>query len=151
MKTPSEDFNTTVILYLLFSATIMAADTTMAEKSPVTGRDGSLVAYENGIVADTRTGLEWFVGPDKDTSYYQAAKWVQNLTVAGGGWRMPTAKELRTIYSKPGTPSSITPLLKNTGSHMWSCQTDENLSLYLFRYMDPFGTRGFAVRSASAD
>ncbi len=123
----------------------------MAQKTKVTGRAGNFVAYENGVVADKRTGLEWFAGPDKDTSYYQAAKWVQNLTVAGGGWRMPTVKELRTIYSKPGMPSSITPLLKNTGTHVWPYQIDENLALYLFRYMDPFGTRGFAVRSASGD
>ena len=29
-------------------------------------RDGAYVAYANGIVRDTKTGLEWKVGPDKE-------------------------------------------------------------------------------------
>ena len=40
----------------------------------------------------------------------------------------------------------IMPLLKNAGIHIWPYQLNEDLSLYLFRYMDPYGTRGFAVR-----
>jgi len=34
-----------------------------------TKRDGNFVAYDNGVVYDTRTGLEWFAGPDKDTNW----------------------------------------------------------------------------------
>jgi len=30
-------------------------------------QDGNFVAYDNQVVYDTRTGLEWFVGPDKNT------------------------------------------------------------------------------------
>jgi len=113
------------------------------------GRDGDFVALANGVVVDMRTGLEWIAGPDVDTSYYQAAAWVSGLTVDGGGWRMPTAAELRTLYRSPGSLSSITPLLKTRGIHVWPHQDNEDLSLYLFRYMDPYGTRGFAVRNGS--
>lgn len=112
------------------------------------GRDSNFVAYANGIVKDTRTGLEWVAGPDVDTSYYQAVEWVRGLTLAGGRWRMPNEKGLNTLYRTPGVLSSITPLLKTTGIHVWPYQVNEDLSLYLFRYMDPYGTRGFAVRSA---
>jgi hypothetical protein len=79
---------TGVILVLLAAGTVLAAD------MHVVGRDGSFVACANGVVADRQTGLAWFAGPDVDTSYYQAVAWVRGLTVAGGGWRMPTAGEL---------------------------------------------------------
>ena len=61
---------------------------------------------------------------------------------------MPTAKDLRTLYRTPGILSSITPLLRTRRIHVWPHQDDEDLSLYLFGYMDPYGTRVFAVRSA---
>ena len=123
--------------------------TVNAEMVEVVGRDSPFIAYSNGIVKDTKTGLEWVAGPDVDTSYYKAAEWVRTLDIAGGGWRMPIGQELNTLYRKPGVLSSITPLLKTTGTHVWPKQENEDLSLYLFRYMDPYGTRGFAVRAST--
>jgi hypothetical protein len=41
--------------------------------------------------------MKWVVGPDADTSRYMVVEWVRGLTVTGGGWRMPTARELRTL------------------------------------------------------
>ena len=49
------------------------------------------IANKNGIVWDTKTGLEWIAGPDRNTTWYEAKRWVENLNVAGGGWRMPTS------------------------------------------------------------
>ena len=123
--------------------------TTPAGSLDAVDRDGHFVAYSSGVVMDLRTGLEWFAGPDVDTSYYQAVAWVRGLSVDGGGWRMPTTGELTTLYRKPGNLNeNVTPLLKTTGVHAWPYQANEDLSLYLFRYMDPYGTRGFAVREA---
>jgi len=137
--------------FLLVAGILLAAGAALADSSEVIGCDGDFVAYANGVVADTRTGLEWLAGPDVDTSYHRAVEWVRGLTVAGGGWRMPTAKDLRTLYRTPGVLSSITPLLRTRGIHVWPHQDDEDLSLYLFGYMDPYGTRGFAVRSADVN
>jgi len=141
----------TVQRFLLVAGILLAASAALADSSEVIGRDGDFVAYANGVVADTRTGLEWLVGPDVDTSYHQAVEWVRGLTVAGGGWRMPTTKDLRTLYRTPGVLSSITPLLRTRGIHVWPHQDNQELSLYLFGYMDPYGTRGFAVRSADGN
>lgn len=138
-------------LALLVFSILPARAIVSAQIVKVIGRESNFVAYSNGIVKDTKTGLEWVVGPDVDTSYYQAAEWTRNLTIAGGGWRMPNAQELNTLYRKPGVLSSITPLLKTTGIHVWPRQDNEDLSLYLFRYMDPYGTRGFAVRHSKDD
>lgn len=132
----------------LVSSLLLASGVAGADNTVKLVHDRHFVALSNGVVVDTKTGLAWVAGPDEDTSYYQAVEWVRGLRVAGGGWRMPTARELGTLYTTPGTVSSITPLLKTRGIHVWPYQDDEDLSLYLFRYMDPFGTRGFAVRSA---
>ncbi len=119
----------------------------LADDRQIIARDGSFIAYSNGVVEDTKTGLEWIAGPDKDTSYYEARNWVRNLRIDGGKWRMPTNEELKTLYGKNGKISGITPLLKTTATHIWRAQQNEDQSLYLFGYMDPYGTRGFAVRS----
>ena len=72
-------------------------------------------ALESEIYYDKNTGLEWLAGPDKPTNWYDAKKWVESLTaVAGGGWRMPTMEELRTLYQKR-EKCNIQPVFKTTG------------------------------------
>ena len=140
-----------ICLLFLASGLLMESGAASAGSLEAIGRDGVFVAYANGVVMDTRTGLEWIAGTDVDTSYHRAVEWVRRLTVSGGKWQMPTPKELSTLCRTPGVLSSITPLLKTSGIHVWSHQDNEDLSLYLFRYMDPYGTRGFAVRSANGN
>jgi hypothetical protein len=115
------------------------------------------VANKNGIVWDTKTGLEWIAGPDRNTTWYEAKRWVENLNVAGGGWRMPTTAELNTLYKKGAGSRNMTPLLKTTGWLLWSGETKDTSSAWGF-YFD-YGCerwpnrgcsslgRGFAVRS----
>ena len=63
-------------------------------------RDGDYVAYASGVVRDTKTGFEWAAGPDKDTTWHEAKRWVNILNVSGGGWRMSTINELKTLYEE---------------------------------------------------
>jgi uncharacterized caspase-like protein len=84
------------------------------------GRDGVYVAYTNGIVKDTETGLEWVAGPDRDMNWRDANAWVESLNVAGGGWRLPTAKEVKGLYQKGKGTRNMTPLLKTTGWWVWA-------------------------------
>ncbi len=85
-----------------------------------TKRDGNFIAYDNGVVYDTRTGLEWFAGPDKNTNWKKAKSWTENLYAAGGGWRMPTCDELRTLFRKGAGTRNMTPLFKGRGKFIWS-------------------------------
>lgn len=55
---------------------------------------------KEGVIADSRTGLEWFVGPDQNANWHMAQNWTGRLSVAGGGWRMPTRAELKSLYEK---------------------------------------------------
>jgi formylglycine-generating enzyme required for sulfatase activity len=87
------------------------------------GRDGVYIAYANGIVKDTKTGLEWMAGPDRDVSWDEARAWVESLNAGGGGWRMPTMKELKGLYHYGKGSRNMTPLLKTTGYYVWSSQS----------------------------
>ena len=61
----------------------------------------------------TVNGLEWQAGPDTDTNWEEAVRWIENL---GEGWRMPTVEELKGLYD-----TGI------TSSDWWPCPTDERL------------------------
>jgi hypothetical protein len=52
----------------------------------------------NGVITDSVTGHDWYVGPNHDNNWHQAKAWMENLTVAGGSWRMPTVPELKALY-----------------------------------------------------
>jgi hypothetical protein len=94
-----------------------------SSNSNVIKRDDIYVVYANGIVKDTKTGLEWKAGPDKNTNWNEARSWVQSLNLDGGGWRMPTMDELATLYKKGTGSREMTPLLNTTGWAVWSGET----------------------------
>jgi len=125
-------------------------------ESKITGSDGTVIAYATGVVYDKKTGLEWVAGPDRNTTWNEARRWVESLNVTGSGWRMPTRAELKTLYKKGAGSRNITPLLKMTGWFVWSDETKGSSSAWAFAFT--FGhelwdardysgpTRGFAVR-----
>jgi len=125
----------------------------------IIARDGNFIAYDNGVVYDKKTSLEWYAGPDRNTKWSNAKEWVESLNVAGGGWRMPTMKELRTLYKKGERKLNMTPLLKTTGWWVWSGETKGSSSAWKFGFeygrkilLRPRNaaydsSRGFAVRS----
>ena len=125
--------------------------------SNVIKRDGIYVAYANGIVKDTKTGLEWKAGPDENTDWNEARSWVQSLNLDGGGWRMPTMDELEGLYKEDLGERNMTPLLKTTGWRVWSGETEGSSGARCFdvglggRYWHKRGSspdaRAFAVRS----
>jgi hypothetical protein len=52
----------------------------------------------DGVVADPRTGLEWLKPPSAAMSWEDANSYAQTLSLAGGRWRVPTRKELLSLY-----------------------------------------------------
>jgi len=89
----------------------------------ITKWDECFVVGDKGFVLDTKTGLQWIAGPDRGTSWLEAKRWVKSLTIDGGGWRMPTSNELKTLYKKGEGERNITPLLKTAGREVWSIET----------------------------
>ena len=125
--------------------------------SDVIERDGIYVAYANGVVKDTKTGLEWKVGPDNDNDWDGARSWVEGLNLDGGGWRMPTMDELNGLYKKGTGDRNMTPFLKTTGWRVWSgeAQGSSHARYFIFSngcrdwlYRASYDSfRAFAVRS----
>jgi formylglycine-generating enzyme required for sulfatase activity len=126
----------------------------------VIARDGNFIAYANGVVYDKKTGLEWYAGPDIDTNWNQAKALLRShakLNIAGGGWRMPTRKELKTLYRRGTRARNMTHLLKSNGLWVWSGEIKDSSSAWGFGFSVGYeywenrnassGARGFAVRS----
>jgi hypothetical protein len=111
----------------------------------------------NGVITDSVTGLDWYVGPNHDNNWRQAKAWTENLTVAGGGWRMPTVPELKAIYQKGASPYNMDPLFQTTGVWVWSGQLNDAVSAWGFAFYNgkegwhgidyAYGRQAFAVRS----
>lgn len=51
-----------------------------------------------GSIRDTQNGLEWYIGADRDVSWFDAFDWVNGLQACGGKWSMPTLNQLSTLY-----------------------------------------------------
>jgi len=64
----------------------------------ITGYYRRFKEFNNGVVEDTKTGLEWIPKTDTRITWYQAKEWVKSITINGGGWRLPTTDELEMLY-----------------------------------------------------
>ena len=113
---------------------------------------------QNSVITDSVTGLEWYVGPDQNNTWYQARGWAKTLTVAGGGWRMPYLSELKALYQKePGTYNNLDPVFNTTGIWVWSKQLKDSSFAWGFAFYSGregwhgldygYGRQPFAVRS----
>ena len=93
----------------------------------------------NGVITDTRYGLEWMRGP-KPMNYAQANEFATTFAIAGGGWRLPTITELHSLYNveyKEDSGCSIDPLFnldpcdKVWSSELWDSIHPWSFSFYL--------------------
>ena len=128
------------------------------ERSP----DGRYTKDARGVITDSRTGLQWYVGPNRNTNWYKARQWVEGLTVAGGGWRMPRRGELKGISqsgARSSGPKYLPPIFKTSGWYVWGGETRGSSSAWSYPFWvgggGGYGPRGgdlhgraFAVRSA---
>ena len=86
---------------------------------------------DNGIIDDSKTGLQWLEGPDVPTSWEMADQWVLSL---GDGWRLPTTKELSGLYLKDskrkgkyGDPLCLDEVFRRErGYSLWSVKRSSN-------------------------
>jgi hypothetical protein len=100
----------------------------------IVSADRHLVREGTGVVYDTQSGLEWFPGPDQSMSWEKARRWVTKLDAVGGGWRMPTRRELDGLSHIGDGVSNITFLLHNSGFWIWAGQKKNVSSKWVFRF-----------------
>ena len=120
----------------------------MDEAPQIIDRDDPFVKYANGVVHDSKTGLEWIAGPGRIMSWDEAQKWAESLEIDGSGWRMPTRQELETIYQEGKGKRNMTRLLETSAWWVWSAEQKEGLSSSLFDFSR--GTRDWQSRTPRA-
>ena len=99
------------------------------KRSPMwveTSTDGRYTRSSAGIIMDTKTKLEWYVGPDEDTNWDKAKAWADSLTIEGSGWRLPSKEELKGLLTRNKLSSwkscslYIDPIFNMTGTWVWT-------------------------------
>lgn len=106
-----------------------------------------------GVIRDSKTGLEWYVGPDTQTSWDQASDWVTGLSAAGGGWRMPAQTELAMLLVTGAGGRYLSRAFKTTGRFVWSGEVSGPSSPSGFNFgggAEVWGGRGFSGERAFA-
>ncbi len=110
----------TLLILAIFFLVLPIAKIAAGQNQTIVARDDHYVKYENSIVYDEKTKLEWITGTDKDIHWNEAKLWAENLSLDGGEWRMPTKTEVKKLYKKGAGPRNMTPLLKTSGWWIWS-------------------------------
>lgn len=73
---------------------------------------------QNIILDPNDSTLEWHIGPDRDTSWYEAIEWLNNLRLkTGEEWKMPTRCDLRGLYDN--SVSSNCKIKPTSSSWLW--------------------------------
>lgn len=112
----------TVVLISTVLLATMASYATSSEEENVVARDGDFIAYYNGVVKDTKTGLEWYTAKEDTYVIWKNARtWTKELGIDGGGWRLPKEAELRALRQPANRPNYITSLIHiySTRSYVW--------------------------------
>ena len=121
------------------------------------GRDGRFIAYNNGTLKDTKTGLMWASKDNgKEINWQDAKRYCENYSAGGySDWPMPTQNELESLYDKSKTtghgwnnlPIHVTKLIKITDLGVWASETrDSSVACFHFRG----GRKGWSSQSGSS-
>ena len=111
------------------------------------GRDGRFIAYSDGTVMDTGSGLMWAAKDNgEDMNWQDAKRYCENYL--GGGytnWRMPTQDALERLYDKSKTYKStsgedvhLTELIHLTYTDIWAVDTRHSFLRHLAAYFNYF-------------
>ena len=151
---PMVFFTMLIVLFaLLISKGEESVGETVSEPTPDVSVEVRF-SQSGSVITDNETNLQWRVGPDSDTDWYEAEDWVDNL---GGDWRMPTRSELQGLYDA-GIKYNDWGYFENSGYRVWSGEVRDSSSAWDFLFDDGRerwdnrgnsngSLRAFAVRS----
>jgi hypothetical protein len=85
-------------------------------------------SLEDGVIYDSLLGLEWAPSNGQVLNHYQAAGYARDLSLAGGGWRLPTRAELKSLYdtTKPG---NVDPVFNVGDKWVWTSELWNEITL----------------------
>jgi hypothetical protein len=109
-----------------------------AEEAKVIAREDRFIAYDNGTVLDTQTGLLWAAKDDgKGMNEQNAKAYFENYRAGGyADWRMPTVDELEAIYdqhiqNKQGF--HVNRLIDISGEWVWCSEVPDSVTSFNFK------------------
>jgi len=112
---------------------------------------------ERGVVVDNKTKLVWqdnYDNKEDDSMTYASLEWsdallyCHNLTLDGGGWKLPNINELKSIIVDKATPT-IDEVFKYTkSSKYWSSTTSMSGSNYAWFVDFVNGTTHYYINSS---
>ncbi|MDM8541869.1 DUF1566 domain-containing protein [Desulfococcaceae bacterium HSG9] len=114
-------------------------------------RDGRFIAYDNGTVKDTKTGLIWATEDNgKNIDWKDAKRYCKNYKNGGYiDWRLPTLDELEQLYDKAIEKKyKITQLITLTRCCAWTSDISGSEAAYYNFY---YGYRIWIPQSQSTD
>jgi hypothetical protein len=116
-----------------------------AEQAKEIARDGRFIAYDNGTVVDTETGLMWASKDDgKGLNEKDAVDYCENYKAGGyTDWRMPSLEELETLFdplTRNRSGYHVTKLIDITAESVWALESPSATSA--FNFVD--GSKGTA-------
>ena len=111
----------------------------------LTSSNERFIDNKDGTIIDTSTDLMWASTDNMgDITWHDAKIYCENPPIAGykySGWRMPTVKELRTLYIKDGSKYEtdcglnvrIHPAITLSCAWVWSSES-KAISAYAFSF-----------------
>jgi len=143
------------IISIILIALLIVPCIINAEKMKVIHEDNRYTVFDNGVVRDAKTGLDWISWNDKATNWYGAKRWVESVNkkeIAGGGWRMPKITELKKMEDPTKSLLKIANWWvwsgdKKDRSFMWFFLFDHNFVGFNSPYLRNHHLRALAVRS----
>jgi len=97
------------------SGKVAAIDPAGQYKS-IISHDDQFVTYENGVIHDINSTLEWYSGDVTKLSRTGTRLWISNLNAGGAGWRLPTRDELFILNKRA---RKICKTLRLTRDYFW--------------------------------
>ena len=85
--------------------------------------DDTRFTLKDGVIDDSKLGLQWVPAPDRAMNYDEALEYAGNLSLAGVGWRLPTIAELKSLYDK-SKPGGADPKFAVSGKWVWSSEQE---------------------------
>jgi hypothetical protein len=121
---------------------------TSAEVAVQTGRKGSTVAQplsltvrftssDNGIITDSGSGLQWAVCPGPSMTWVDAVRYAETLSLEGGGWRLPTRAELKSIYNE-SQGGHTDPLFRINRNWVWTSEAKDARDAWFFNFENSY-------------
>lgn len=119
------------LLFLSFVSVLQAADDTR-------------FTLKDGVIYDSKLRLQWAPATDQSMNHYQAVEYARKLSLAGGGWRLPTTAELTSLFDK-SKPGNADPKFHCGDFFVWTSELEDSSYARYFIYSSGGGP-GVAAR-----